>query len=228
MKKKKLAERRYFSHINEMSDHTLVTLLGMAMKRFRGWQSVLWRWEAQFKGVQFQGKVVFQGRPLISVAKNARIIVGDDVLVTSSFRATLLGNFQPSVLRALVPGAQLILGKRVGLSGNVLCAGKLIEIGEGTIFGSGAMVIDNDFHVPSGTSDWGDGCEKTARPVKIGRGVFVGARAIILKGVTIGDRAVIGAGAVVARDVPAGHIAVGNPARILSKPVGNGRQPPGQ
>ena len=55
------------------------------------------------------------------------------------------------------------------------------------------------------------------QPVVIGRGVFIGARAIILKGVTIGDRAIVGAGAVVARDVPARHIAVGNPARVIAK-----------
>src|ERR1039458_8585916 len=70
---------------------------------------------------------------------------------------------------------------------------------------AGAMVMDNDFHVPSGVSDWADGCEKTARPIRIGRGVFVGARAIILKGVTIGDHAVVGAGAVVTKPVPPRH-----------------------
>ena len=82
------------------------------------------------------------------------------------------------------------------------------------VLGSGAMVMDNDFHVPTGAWGWADGCRSTARPVRIGRGVFVGARAIILKGVTIADRALIGAGAVVTRDVPASHIAVGNPARV--------------
>jgi acetyltransferase-like isoleucine patch superfamily enzyme len=45
--------------------------------------------------------------------------------------------------------------------------------------------------------------------VIIGRGVFIGARAIILKGVTIGDRAIVGAGAMVTKDVPAGRIVVG-------------------
>src|SRR5207249_8395220 len=93
-----------------------------------------------------------------------------------------------------------------------------IEIGEGTIFGSGAMVIDNDFHVAAGEWEWTDDpafCGSTARPVKIGRGVFIGARAIVLKGVAIGDRAIVGAGAVVTQDVPACQVAVGNPARVF-------------
>jgi maltose O-acetyltransferase len=40
----------------------------------------------------------------------------------------------------------------------------------------------------------------------------------VLKGVTIGDRAIVGAGAVVTKDVPARHIAAGNPARIIISP----------
>lgn len=55
----------------------------------------------------------------------------------------------------------------------------------------------------------------TRGPVQIGNDVWVGARAIILSGVTIGDGAVVGAGAVVARDIPAYGIAVGNPAATV-------------
>jgi acetyltransferase-like isoleucine patch superfamily enzyme len=174
---------------------------------------VVWRLEARLKGVEFLGRVQFQGRPLISVAKGAKLVIGDGVSIASAVRANPLGLFQPSVLRALAPGAQLFLGPRVGLSGTVLCAGSLIEVGEHTIFGAGAMVLDNDFHVPSGEWGWSTDNTTNARPVTIGRGVFVGARAIILKGVTIGDRAVIGAGAVVTRSVPPRTVVAGNPAR---------------
>ena len=52
------------------------------------------------------------------------------------------------------------------------------------------------------------------RTVRIGRHVWIGAGAIILPGVSIGDDALIGAGSVVTRDVPAGAIALGNPARL--------------
>ena len=101
-----------------------------------------------------------------------------------------------------------------------MCAGHSIRIGEGTIFGSGVIVIDNDFHVPAGEWDWKTEHAQNARPIFIGRGVFVGARAIILKGVSIGDRARIGAGAVITRDVPAGAVVGGNPARIIVEPQG--------
>ncbi len=152
---------------------------------------------------------------MISMVKGARIVLGDGVRVASHVRANPLGCFQPSALRALAPGAQLILARNVGISATVLCAGLSIEVGEGTIMGAGAMVVDNDFHEPVGEWDWNTEHKTNARPIKIGRGVFVGARAIVLKGVTIGDRAVIGAGAVVTHDVPAGHLAVGNPARMI-------------
>jgi len=210
-----------------MSDHTAATRLGAIIAVLRHWPSLLWRLEARFKGAQFEGKALFVGRPLLSVARGARLVIGDGVQINSALRVNPLACPQPSVLRAMAPGSQLILARRVGLSATIICAGSSVEIGEGTILGSGAMVLDNDFHVPSGDSDWLDGCAKTARPIRIGRGVFIGARAIVLKGVVIGDRAVIGAGAVVTKDVPANGVAVGNPARILSKPSGSGRLVPG-
>jgi virginiamycin A acetyltransferase len=52
-------------------------------------------------------------------------------------------------------------------------------------------------------------------PIRIGNDVWIGARAIVVSGVTIGDGAVIGAGSVVTSDVPAYAIVVGAPARVL-------------
>ncbi|MFD6416209.1 sugar O-acetyltransferase [Streptomyces sp. NPDC060194] len=59
-----------------------------------------------------------------------------------------------------------------------------------------------------------DGLE-AAQPITIGDNVWLGGGAIVLAGVTIGDDSVIGAGAVVTKDVPAGVVAVGNPARVI-------------
>jgi hypothetical protein len=44
--------------------------------------------------------------------------------------------------------------------------------------------------------------------------VFIGAGAVILGDIDVGDDCVIGANAVVTANVPAGHMALGNPARI--------------
>ncbi|MDE6105231.1 MAG: sugar O-acetyltransferase [Clostridia bacterium] len=52
-------------------------------------------------------------------------------------------------------------------------------------------------------------------PVKIGNGVWIGAHATILSGVTIGDGAVIAAGAVVTKDVPKNTVVGGVPAKVI-------------
>ncbi|YAK87873.1 DapH/DapD/GlmU-related protein [Paenarthrobacter nitroguajacolicus] len=53
--------------------------------------------------------------------------------------------------------------------------------------------------------------------ITIGRDVWVGASCVLLGGVTIGEGSVIGAGSVVTRDIPSYSIAVGNPARVVSR-----------
>ena len=52
-------------------------------------------------------------------------------------------------------------------------------------------------------------------PIRIGKGVWIGANATVLAGVTIGDHAVVAAGAVVTKDVPARAIVGGVPARFI-------------
>lgn len=205
--------------IRAMSKLSVSVRLGLILGSLRAAPSCLWRMEARFKGMKFEGSSEFLGRPIISLDPEARIVVGDGFRAYSSTRANPLACFQPCVLRALVPGSEIILAKNVGMSGAVLCAASSIKVGEGTIFGSGAMVFDNDFHVAEGEWGWSNTvsiCNQIAKPITIGRGVFVGARAIILKGVTIGDRAIVGAGSVVTKDVPAHHIVVGNPGKIIA------------
>ncbi|QGP78210.1 acyltransferase [Sphingobium sp. CAP-1] len=53
----------------------------------------------------------------------------------------------------------------------------------------------------------------------IGRYCFIGARSLIMPGVTIGDECIVAAGAVVTRDVPARSIVAGNPATIIRSDI---------
>jgi len=80
------------------------------------------------------------------------------------------------------------------------------------------VVTDTDFHpvAPEGRRAASVAAASMA-PVLIGNEVFIGARAVVLKGVTIGSGAVIGAAAVVTHDVPPRAIAAGNPARIIAQ-----------
>ena len=53
------------------------------------------------------------------------------------------------------------------------------------------------------------------KPIHIGHDVWIGARVIILDGITIGNGAIIAAGAVVTKDIPPYSIAAGVPAKVI-------------
>lgn len=52
-------------------------------------------------------------------------------------------------------------------------------------------------------------------PITLGDNVWLGGGVVVCPGVAIGDDSVVGAGSVVTSDVPAGAVAVGNPARVI-------------
>jgi acetyltransferase-like isoleucine patch superfamily enzyme len=57
------------------------------------------------------------------------------------------------------------------------------------------------------------------KPIVIGDDVWIGANAVIMRGVSIGDRAIVSAGSVVRQDVPADTVVAGNPAVIIRSPA---------
>ena len=194
---------------------SLLQIAGRFRHLLRQLPSLLWLLELKIRGFQISSPIRLFGHPICSRYPGSSISLGSHVTLDSSVRANPLGGSSPCVLRTMTSTARLTLGDRVGLSSSVIVAGNSIEIGEDTILGAGAMVLDNDFHIRGPGFSWLTEYDKNSNPVKIGRGCFIGARSIILKGVTLGDRVVIGAGSVVTKDVPAYSMAVGNPARIV-------------
>jgi maltose O-acetyltransferase len=77
------------------------------------------------------------------------------------------------------------------------------------------VALANEVYVMDSPSHGIEGRNPEPKPVVIGDGTWVGARAIVLPGVTIGRRVAVGAGAVVTRDVPDDVLVAGNPARVV-------------
>lgn len=104
-------------------------------------------------------------------------------------------------------GAELRLGcGYVNYGGDITCRSQVI-IGDNCIIGPQVVIRDDDAHEVIGGV--------RMAPIIIGDNVWVGMRAVILKGVTIGDGAIVAAGAVVTKDVKPRTIVGGNPARVI-------------
>ncbi len=94
-----------------------------------------------------------------------------------------------------------------------------IELGKNVLTGKYVLISDNSHGAtdPAELEMAPNQRRLTSKgPVVIEDNVWIGEKASILSGVHIGKGAIIGAGAVVTKDVPAGHMALGVPARILS------------
>lgn len=114
----------------------------------------------------------------------------------------------------------LTIGKRLYLNHNAFldCHHKIV-IGDNVMVGPNAYIsdFDHDIHITDGAAI---GAEGECAPVRIGNHVWIGANAVVLKGVTIGDGAVVAAGGVVTKDVPAMAVVGGVPARLLKMRTG--------
>lgn len=154
----------------------------------------------RLKGVRYSGLPYVRGRlPRVRAAGELR--VGDRFRMDG-----LLERVQLDV----APGARMLVGDHVFINrGCVIHAAESVTIGDHTRLGNTVTILDSSLHELDESSG------VTVAPVSIGRNVWIGARAIVLPGVTIGDHAVVGAGAVVVRDVPPRSLAVGNPATVV-------------
>lgn len=113
--------------------------------------------------------------------------------------------------------------------GTRIWSGAEIKIGNRVLISHGVNIFDNTTHPMDPVQrheqfreiflkGHPEDIDLDDRPVHIGDDAWIGAGAIVLKGVTIGARAIVAAGSVVTRDVPDDAIAMGNPARLQPAP----------
>lgn len=102
--------------------------------------------------------------------------------------------------------------------GATLDASGGLEIGEHTSIGLNTLVFTHSSWLANMALENHSGSDLIERkPVKIGKGCFIGGLVVIMPGVTIGDFATVQPNSVVAKDVPARSLVAGNPARVFQR-----------
>jgi acetyltransferase-like isoleucine patch superfamily enzyme len=120
-----------------------------------------------------------------------------------SYRSIEVGNYVYIGPRAVFTAAisKIFIGNKVIFGPEVMIIGGDHRY---NLIGVYMYDVDNEMKDPANDAD-----------ILVGDDVWVGARAVILKGVRIGKGAIVGAGSVVTKDVPAYSIVCGNPARVV-------------
>ncbi|HZE73108.1 MAG TPA: acyltransferase [Pyrinomonadaceae bacterium] len=173
-----------------------------------------WRKSELFWGIiraaVFYQKAGFKRFPIIH--RGVRVLGGNGTIQIGHLseiheRVVLAASAAPNQ-----PEARLTIGDYTSIwYGTVISARHEINIGQHCAISWNCTIIDNDMH----QIVYSDPLHQTeVNPaVKIGDHVWIGASAIVLKGVTIGDNSVVAAGAIVTRDVPKNTLVMGTPAR---------------
>lgn len=116
-----------------------------------------------------------------------------------------------------LPKAVLELGHKTYINhdSEIRCR-EHISIGNNVSIAYGVLIQDSDYHT---MYDEQEKEKPHTLPITIEDNVWIGANAIILKGVTLGKGCVVAAGAVVTKSAPAYSLIGGNPARIIKQDI---------
>lgn len=119
--------------------------------------------------------------------------------------------------QARARGHALHIGDRAGMRAwCTISVADEVNIGDDVVFGASVTVVDSNHTWRQGNPRVLDN-ELATAPIAIGRGSWLGDRAVVLPGAEIGERCAIGAGAIVNGTIPDGSIAVGAPARVVGR-----------
>jgi len=153
------------------------------------------------RGVQIRGPISLRA---IEVRRRAASIIIDHGAALDR-GVTLLATSDDA---RIAIGASVYINRQT-----IIAAEELIEIGDGCMIGPFCYLTDHDHTFGPGTAPAAG--PLISQPVRIERRCWLGAHVTVLKGVTIGAGTVVGAGSVVTKSLPAGVVAVGNPARVV-------------
>lgn len=144
----------------------------------------------------------------LRIIARGKVIIGDDCVVDG-----IIGDDSYHVcIDSYNPATVIRIGNHARLFAARIGARHQITIGDDVLIEESG-ITDTDFHsIEKGRRDPSDENREKCK-VSIGNRVSIGARSMVLKGVTIGDDAIISPGSVVTASVKPGSIVCGNPAR---------------
>ena len=139
--------------------------------------------------IEYGKNLLLKGVPIIFNKGGAKLKIGENVTIKSSFLSNLVGLYSRTIIVTRAPGAEIEIGNNVGISGATIYARKKITIGENTCIGGNCKILDNDFHPLDYetrniqlSGERGGDCDKIpCKEIRIGKNCFIGCNSIILK-----------------------------------------------
>lgn len=111
----------------------------------------------------------------------------------------------------------IMIEEKVGIARDVVLDGRgSLFIGTNSLIGFETAIITSSHNFERTDIPIKDQGMRSA-PVKIGDNCWIGARVIVLPGVTIGNNSIVGANSVVTKDIPDLVIAAGVPCKVIKK-----------
>jgi maltose O-acetyltransferase len=147
----------------------------------------------------------------VRIVTLSRFKVGKNVGIADGVILDCGGNIWGELRGGITIGNNSYIGYN-----SVLLGGGEIEIGKKVLISPGTVVTTQG-HLFKDTGRYMKDQPTYVAKVIIEDDVWIGANATILPGVRVGKGSVIGAGSVVTNDIPEYSIAVGIPARVISK-----------
>ena len=173
---------------------------------------------ALLRGHYYRVKFRLLGRK-VTIGKMFRVvgpldIRGPGTVIFGDYCTVFSTRLRPTTPYTHAADAVIRFGDRVLLTRTRIGCENRIEVGDGAGLAE-CWIVDSDFHAHGAGETPRYNVKGKTRPVIIGRNVWVGQGAMVLKGVRIGENAIVGAAAVVAQNVPADSVVFGNPARVV-------------
>jgi acetyltransferase-like isoleucine patch superfamily enzyme len=153
------------------------------------------------RGVKISRRASIYGASRISIGDYSRI--DDFVVISAGVEGILIGrNVHVAAFCGLFGNGRIELGDFSGLSSRATVYSSSDDY-------SGAYMTNPTVPV--------EYTNVASAPVRVGRGVIIGANSLILPGVESGAYSAVGAGSVIRKNCEPGHIYAGNPARVLKR-----------